>query len=93
MFIFYNRFQVKNSELFLQNSLPVHKYIFEDGSLDNGINNPENKCFCRKNKCLKPGLIDVTDCYYGKIVKYHTIPTIGLEIKMKNFYFNFNFTY
>ncbi|CAI6355260.1 unnamed protein product [Macrosiphum euphorbiae] len=56
---------VKNSELFLHDGLPVNKYIFEDGSLDNGANNPANKCFCRKNKCLKPGLVDVTDCFYG----------------------------
>jgi len=34
--------------------------------LDNGVVNPENKCFCRKGHCLKAGLIDVTDCYYGK---------------------------
>jgi hypothetical protein len=27
---------------------------------------PENKCFCRKGKCLPAGLIDVHDCYYGK---------------------------
>lgn len=73
----------------MQDSLPVHKYIFQDGSLDNGINNPENKCFCRKNKCLKSGLIDVTDCYYGKIVPIY-LPT-GLEIKMKNFDFYLDF--
>jgi len=36
--------------------------------LDNGAVNPENKCFCREGVCLKPGLIDVTDCYYGKIL-------------------------
>ncbi|XP_015379121.1 PREDICTED: scavenger receptor class B member 1-like isoform X1 [Diuraphis noxia] len=56
---------VKTGKLFLHDGLPVNKYIFENGSLDNGAENPANKCFCRKNKCLKPGLIDVTDCYYG----------------------------
>ncbi|XP_050061505.1 scavenger receptor class B member 1-like isoform X2 [Aphis gossypii] len=56
---------VKTSELMIHDGLPVYKYIFKNGSLDNGADNPENKCFCRKNKCLKPGLIDVTDCYYG----------------------------
>lgn len=50
----------------IHDGLPVYKYIFKDGTLDNGADNPENKCFCRKNKCLKPGLIDVMDCYYGK---------------------------
>lgn len=37
-----------------------------DNELDNGANNSENKCFCREGRCLQPGLIDVTDCYYGK---------------------------
>lgn len=57
----------------MHDGLPVYKYIFKNDTLDNGANNPENKCFCRKNKCLKSGLIDVTDCYYGKtinIIKY-----------------------
>ena len=37
-----------------------------ENELDNGVHNPENKCFCRKGRCLPEGLIDVTDCYYGK---------------------------
>jgi len=53
----------------MHSGLQVYKYIFENGSLDNGADNQKNKCFCRKNKCLKPGLIDVTDCYYGKVVR------------------------
>lgn len=44
----------------------AYKYIFIENILDNGIYNPENKCFCRHGYCLKAGLIDVTDCYYGK---------------------------
>ncbi|XP_020280180.1 scavenger receptor class B member 1-like isoform X2 [Pseudomyrmex gracilis] len=43
----------------------AYEYTFLDNELDNGAVNPENKCFCRKGFCLKPGLIDVTDCYYG----------------------------
>ncbi|XP_018301690.1 scavenger receptor class B member 1 isoform X2 [Mycetomoellerius zeteki] len=46
-------------------SLDTYKYTFMENELDNGAVNPENKCFCRKGFCLKPGLIDVTDCYYG----------------------------
>ncbi|XP_018358894.1 PREDICTED: scavenger receptor class B member 1-like isoform X3 [Trachymyrmex cornetzi] len=45
--------------------LNTYKYTFMENELDNGAVNPENKCFCRKGVCLKPGLIDVTDCYYG----------------------------
>ncbi|CAK9816237.1 Scavenger receptor class B member 1 [Anthophora quadrimaculata] len=45
--------------------LHAYKYKFVENILDNGAYNPENKCFCRKGYCLKPGLIDVTDCYYG----------------------------
>ncbi|XP_018054990.1 PREDICTED: scavenger receptor class B member 1-like isoform X1 [Atta colombica] len=45
--------------------LETYKYTFMENELDNGAVNPENKCFCRKGFCLKPGLIDVTDCYYG----------------------------
>ncbi|XP_076389176.1 scavenger receptor class B member 1 isoform X2 [Megachile rotundata] len=45
--------------------LHAYQYKFVENVLDNGAYNPENKCFCRKGYCLKPGLIDVTDCYYG----------------------------
>lgn len=45
--------------------LDTYQYTFMENELDNGAVNPENKCFCRKGFCLKPGLIDVTDCYYG----------------------------
>ncbi|XP_070154251.1 scavenger receptor class B member 1 isoform X1 [Polyergus mexicanus] len=45
--------------------LYTYQYAFVENELDNGAVNPENKCFCRKGHCLKPGLIDVTDCYYG----------------------------
>ncbi|XP_018346276.1 PREDICTED: scavenger receptor class B member 1-like isoform X3 [Trachymyrmex septentrionalis] len=48
-----------------QQGLDTYKYTFMENELDNGAVNPENKCFCRKGFCLKPGLIDVTDCYYG----------------------------
>lgn len=47
--------------------LETYQYTFMENELDNGAVNPENKCFCRKGNCLKSGLIDVTDCYYGKI--------------------------
>ncbi|GAB1862091.1 Scavenger receptor class B member 1-like isoform X2 [Camponotus japonicus] len=45
--------------------LHTYQYAFLDNELDNGAVNPENKCFCRQGHCLKSGLIDVTDCYYG----------------------------
>ncbi|CAL1682380.1 unnamed protein product [Lasius platythorax] len=45
--------------------LHTYQYTFLENELDNGAVNPENKCFCRHGHCLKPGLIDVTDCYYG----------------------------
>lgn len=47
----------------------TYEYTFLENELDNGAVNKENKCFCRKGFCLKPGLIDVTDCYYGKTNK------------------------
>ncbi|EFN87706.1 Scavenger receptor class B member 1 [Harpegnathos saltator] len=46
-------------------SLYSYHYTFMENELDNGAVNPENKCFCRQGTCLKSGLIDVTDCYYG----------------------------
>ncbi|XP_071565626.1 scavenger receptor class B member 1 isoform X1 [Temnothorax nylanderi] len=45
--------------------LDTYQFTFMENELDNGAVNPENKCFCREGVCLKPGLIDVTDCYYG----------------------------
>lgn len=43
-----------------------YTYHFMNNTLDNGEIIKENKCFCRKGHCLPAGLIDVTDCYYGK---------------------------
>ncbi|KAI5726661.1 hypothetical protein M8J76_006424 [Diaphorina citri] len=54
------------SEEYEVSSLPVYKYNFKKGSLDNGYYNQNNSCFCRRGyECLRRGLIDVTDCYYG----------------------------
>lgn len=50
--------------------LHAYQYKFMEDELDNGVNNTENKCFCRQGRCLQPGLIDVTDCYYGECI-YH----------------------
>lgn len=47
------------------NGLEGYHFVFPENSLDNGEVIPENKCFCRKGKCLPAGLIDVHDCYYG----------------------------
>ncbi|XP_076753934.1 scavenger receptor class B member 1 isoform X2 [Xylocopa sonorina] len=47
------------------NGLHTYEYKFIENILDNGAYDPENKCFCRHGYCLKPGFIDVTDCYYG----------------------------
>jgi hypothetical protein len=67
--LFILTFQVRTTDMMIHNGLKVYKYIFKNGTLDNGAENPENKCFCRKNKCLTSGLVDVTDCYYGNIIK------------------------
>lgn len=54
------------SDIYETQSLPVFKYNFKKGSLDNGYFNTNNSCFCRRGfSCLRRGLIDVTDCYYG----------------------------
>ncbi|XP_034182926.1 scavenger receptor class B member 1 isoform X1 [Osmia lignaria lignaria] len=57
-------YMTQTEETYIQ-GLHAYKYKFVENVLDNGAYNPENKCFCRKGYCLKPGLIDVTDCYYG----------------------------
>ncbi|XP_043260496.1 scavenger receptor class B member 1-like isoform X1 [Colletes gigas] len=56
---------MKQTEETVIKGLHTYKYKFVDNVLDNGAFNPENKCFCREGYCLQPGLIDVTDCYYG----------------------------
>ncbi|XP_032672792.1 scavenger receptor class B member 1-like isoform X2 [Odontomachus brunneus] len=55
---------VRNGEKTIK-GLHSYQYGFIENELDNGAVNPENKCFCRQGVCLKPGFIDVTDCYYG----------------------------
>ncbi|XP_049824965.1 scavenger receptor class B member 1 isoform X2 [Aethina tumida] len=45
-------------------SMKAYVYNFESSD-DNGWVNETNKCFCRTNKCLPPGLLDVNGCYYG----------------------------
>ncbi|XP_053622044.1 scavenger receptor class B member 1-like isoform X1 [Plodia interpunctella] len=49
----------------VKSGLNAYMYTFPENMLDNGKYIEENKCFCRKGKCLPAGLIDVTDCYYG----------------------------
>lgn len=65
-FIIISLLKVRVGEKVVQ-GLETYQYTFMENELDNGAVNPENKCFCRKGNCLKSGLIDVTDCYYGKI--------------------------
>ncbi|KAK7794068.1 hypothetical protein R5R35_001322 [Gryllus longicercus] len=45
--------------------LPAYVYTWKDGILDNGLRDPHNKCFCRHNRCLPEGIMDVEECYYG----------------------------
>ncbi|KAK9506592.1 hypothetical protein O3M35_008493 [Rhynocoris fuscipes] len=41
-----------------------YRYTFKNNSLDNGVNDPTNKCFCN-GRCMPRGILDVHDCYYG----------------------------
>lgn len=63
-YLFFSKVRIGEKQI---KGLHTYQYAFLENELDNGAVNPENKCFCRKGHCLKPGLIDVTDCYYGKI--------------------------
>ncbi|KAJ3618817.1 hypothetical protein MTP99_005626 [Tenebrio molitor] len=48
------------------NGLDTYIYNFQEDADDNGVNNTDNKCFCKnQDKCLPPGLLDVHGCYYG----------------------------
>ncbi|XP_073965150.1 scavenger receptor class B member 1-like [Choristoneura fumiferana] len=49
----------------VKSGLKAYMYTFPEHLFDNGKHTPENKCFCRNDRCLPEGLIDVTDCYYG----------------------------
>ncbi|KAK0167045.1 hypothetical protein PV327_004493 [Microctonus hyperodae] len=55
---------VRTGEKIVKN-LKAYRYKFMENELDNGAYNKENSCFCRQGRCLPPGLVDVTDCYYG----------------------------
>lgn len=64
-------FQVRSSNnATYRFGLKGYEYNFIENALDNGEFNKDNKCFCRKGRCLPRGLIDVTDCYYGKFCNY-----------------------
>lgn len=60
------RLQRFTGEVKVVDGLEAYRFTFPENSLDNGEVIPENKCFCRKGKCLPAGLIDVHDCYYGE---------------------------
>ncbi|GJQ78161.1 SCRB5 [Trypoxylus dichotomus] len=49
----------------VSSGLKGYVYKFEDNALDNGKYLEKNKCFCKKGKCMPPGLLDVHECYYG----------------------------
>jgi hypothetical protein len=59
-------FQRFTGEVKTVHGMEAYRFTFPENSLDNGEVIPENKCFCRKGKCLPAGLIDVHDCYYGE---------------------------
>ncbi|CAB0014911.1 unnamed protein product, partial [Nesidiocoris tenuis] len=40
------------------------RYSFPDNILD--PDNPDNKCYCKKDGCLKRGLSDLSPCYYSQ---------------------------
>ena len=78
-FIFLNFYmQVRTGEKQVK-GLHTYRYKFMDNDLDNGANHSENKCFCRQGRCLKPGLIDVTDCYYGALLIHINCLTIATK--------------
>ncbi|KAL5282474.1 SCRB5 family protein [Megaselia abdita] len=56
---------VRDSEEQRFGSMTGYTYVFEKNSMDNGINETKNQCFCREGYCQPKGLLDVTDCYYG----------------------------
>lgn len=62
---YYVIYQVRTGEKIIKN-LKAYRYKFMENELDNGAYNKENSCFCRQGRCLPPGLVDVTDCYYGE---------------------------
>lgn len=44
----------------------AYVYKFENNSNDNGVHDPKNKCFCKKEETCPPaGLLDAHGCYYG----------------------------
>lgn len=49
----------------VSSGLKGYVYKFAENANDNGKFDARNKCFCKKEKCLPPGLLDVNECYYG----------------------------
>ncbi|XP_065172223.1 scavenger receptor class B member 1-like isoform X3 [Atheta coriaria] len=49
----------------IQSGLEAFVYKFPANAMDNGIVDSENACFCRTKQCLRRGLLDVRQCYYG----------------------------
>lgn len=54
-----------NGETSITDGLRAIHFRFPDNALDNGHDDPDNACFCRKGRCLPRGLLDVQECYYG----------------------------
>jgi len=46
--------------------IPGYLYTLADNFADLPDQNPDNECFCRREKsCLRKGLSDLTPCYYS----------------------------
>lgn len=49
----------------ISSGLRGYVYKFRPNAMDNGHYDPDNKCYCKTNRCLPAGLLDVRQCYYG----------------------------
>ncbi|XP_017774425.1 PREDICTED: lysosome membrane protein 2-like [Nicrophorus vespilloides] len=58
------QYLIKENETFAS-GLIGNVYRFPKNGMDNGKYDSENSCYCRDNKCLRSGLLDVRECYYG----------------------------
>lgn len=45
--------------------VPAYEYQLSPDTFDNGIRNPENKCYCPDGHCLKYGAFNLSRCAFG----------------------------
>lgn len=60
---------MKHTHADRESGINVEYFKLDERAFLNDANDPESSCYCEDKKCLKPGLSDISPCYYSELLK------------------------